>query len=205
MYIARKIQENVSTGRVIVALEQVTSPTNTSKISQDHGNSRWRSSLPRTLSLADSPTSICRLPSVVFPVISLLTDKPKCSSEVSSVASNWWSNASKFTRVKIYHGPSKRKSKRFFLYRELFDIARDIISFFFTLSPPPLFFHQQSSVPLVSKHLLNGKRSFRTGERKTIYRRSSLEMFNCHCGSFKCGAANRTRNTRPNAINAVFG
>lgn len=85
MYIARKIQENVSTGRMIVALEQVTSPTNTSKISQDHGNSRWRSSLPRTLPLADSPTSICRLPSVVFPVISLLTDKPKCSSEVSSV------------------------------------------------------------------------------------------------------------------------
>ena len=31
---------------------------------------------------------------------------------------------------KYTYGPSKRKSKRFFLYRELFDIARDIISFF---------------------------------------------------------------------------
>lgn len=205
MYIARKIQENVSTGRMIVALEQVTSPTNTSKISQDHGNSRWRSSLPRTLSLADSPTSICRLPFVVFPVISLLTDKPKCSSEVSSVASNWWSNASKFTRVKIYIRSLEEEIETVFLISRIIRYRARYYFLFFTLSPPPLFFHQQSSVPLVSKHLLNGKRSFRTGERKTIYRRSSLEMFNCHCGSFKCGAANRTRNTRPNAINAVFG
>lgn len=200
MYIARKIQENVSTGRMIVALEQVTSPTNTSKISQDHGNSRWRSSLPRTLSLADSPTSICRLPSVVFPVISLLTDKPKCSSEVSSVEQ----------RFQVYQGENihtvpRRGNRNGFSYIANYSISRAILFPFFTLSPPPLFFHQQSSVPLVSKHLLNGKRSFRTGERKTIYRRSSLEMFNCHCGSFKCGAANRTRNTRPNAINAVFG
>lgn len=124
MYIARKIQENVSTGRVIVALEQVTS--NTSKISQDHGNSRWRSSLPRTLSLADSPTSICRLPSVVFPVISLLTDKPKCSSEVSSVEQ----------RFQVYQGENihtvpRRGNRNSFSYIANYSISRYYFLFFY--------------------------------------------------------------------------
>lgn len=135
MYIARKIQENVSTGRVIVALEQVTSPTNTSKISQDHGNSRWRSSLPRTLSLADSPTSICRLPSVVFPVISLLTDKPKCSSEVSSVEQ----------RFQVYQGENihtvpRRGNRNDFSYIANYSISRAILFPFFLPFPLLLCF-----------------------------------------------------------------
>lgn len=135
MYIARKIQENVSTGRMIVALEQVTSPTNTSKISQDHGNSRWRSSLPRTLSLADSPTSICRLPSVVFPVISLLTDKPKCSSEVSSVEQ----------RFQVYQGENihtvpRRGNRNDFSYIANYSISRAISFPFFYPFPSSFVF-----------------------------------------------------------------
>lgn len=132
MYIARKIQENVSTGRMIVALEQVTS--NTSKISQDH-NSRWRSSLPRTLSLADSPTSICRLPSVVFPVISLLTDKPKCSSEVSSVEQ----------RFQVYQGENihtvpRRGNRNDFSYIANYSISRAILFPFFYPFPSSFVF-----------------------------------------------------------------
>lgn len=164
-------------------------PSNTSKISQDHGNSRWHASSP-TLSLADSPTSIRRLPSVVFPVISLLTDKPKCSSK--SVSSNWWSF--RFTRVKIYHG-SLERNKIFLTSRITIDIeiTRDIISFFFLTFPfvfPPTIERVETLVEWKTKFF----------ERKTIYRRSSLEMFNCRCGSFKCGIGHeihgQTQSTR---------
>lgn len=104
----------------------------------------------------------------------------------------WWSF--RFTRVKIYHG-SLERNKIFLTSRITIDIeiTRDIISFFFLTSPfvfPPTIERVETLVEWKTKFF----------ERKTIYRRSSLEMFNCRCGSFKCGIGHeihgQTQSTR---------
>lgn len=83
----------------------------------------------------------------------------------------------------------------FLIYDEL-SILFPFFLFFFPSPSPSLLLPRFSVFPptierVASKHLLNGKRSFRIEffrTKKTISRRSSLEkMFNCHCGSFKYG------------------
>lgn len=80
-----------------------------------------------------------------------------------------------------------------FSYIPNYSISRDIISFFFLTFPfvfPPTIERVETLVEWKTKFF----------ERKTIYRRSSLEMFNCRCGSFKCGIGHeihgQTQSTR---------
>lgn len=136
---------------MIVELEQVTPPPFPTPIPVKFLKiTATRGGAARLDQLCPLPILQLRLPSVLFPVISLLTDKPKCSSKVSPVASNWWwSNGSKFTTEKILPRSFGEEIETIFL------ISRIICARYCFLSSSPRFGFSTTTIECVRRSCRN--------------------------------------------------